>query len=380
MCIRARVRQTTPDYAEHRLSTSADAADGCLRYDVIVSDTKIAVAEPDAGTPPTRSQRLLVATACTLIAAAFIIWRHTVQPTAFDIDHLWHAARAALQGREPYDVVGPGREYEWAWPLLYPMTAVVLAIPVALLPDAVASTLLTSLSIGLLAYLLTREGYGRLPILVSACMMDAARAGQNSPLLTAAMLSPSLFWLTAAKPNIGLVMCAATESKRALIIALAGGVFLVAISFLLNPDWVVQWRTSLQTTWHMRTPVLSFGGPLLLLALLRWRRPEARFLVAFACVPHSQALYDLLPLGLTARTFRESLTFSCLSVVAVVLYAQYTQNDPTRAATILNLTMYLPCLIAVLLRHNEGAPPAWLSVLLEWRDRRRLRASPIAQH
>lgn len=319
---------------------------------------------------PTRGQRLLVALGVAIVSAVFIVWYHAMHPGGFDLDHLWYAARVTLEGREPYDAIGQGREFEWQWPLLYPMTAVVLAIPFALIPPVVASTLFSAVSIGALAYLLTRDGYQRLPILLSACMMDAARAGQNSPLLTAAMLSPALFWVAAAKPNMGLVMCAATASRKALVVAIGGGVVLLALAFALNPDWLQHWRQSLRTTWHMRTPVLSFGGPLLLLALTRWRRSEARFLVASACVPHSLALYDLLPLGLTARTFRESLAFTVLSLFALLLYDRYTLNDPSRAATILNLTMYLPCLAAVMLRPNDGAPPAWLAILGDLRRRR----------
>lgn len=37
-----------------------------------------------------------------------------------DFAQLWAAARGFLQGVNPYEVVGPGRPFEWDFPLLYP--------------------------------------------------------------------------------------------------------------------------------------------------------------------------------------------------------------------------------------------------------------------
>ena len=55
----------------------------------------------------------------------------------------------------------------------------------------------------------------------------------------------------------------------------------------------------------------------MLLAILRWRRPEARLLIALACVPQSMLLYETVPLFLVPRTFRESALLVALSYVAL---------------------------------------------------------------
>jgi hypothetical protein len=57
----------------------------------------------------------------------------------------------------------------------------------------------------------------------------------------------------------------------------------------------------------------------LLIALLRWRRPEARVLAALACVPQTMRFIDQLPLLAVAQSFRQSLLVSLLSYVPLFL-------------------------------------------------------------
>jgi len=58
------------------------------------------------------------------------------------------------------------------------------------------------------------------------------------------------------------------------------------------------------------------GGALLLLALLRWRRPEARMLAALALVPHTTMVYEMLPLFLIPRTMRQMAALTLVTQVA----------------------------------------------------------------
>ncbi len=335
--------------------------------------------------PPSRHKRVAAALGVALLTALYVWWfgytTHQLAAGGSDFDQLWAAARAFVAGREPYDAVGPGREYSWAWPLLYPMPAVLTITPFTILPVVAARVLFSALSAGALAFALSRDGFHRFPILASAAMMDAARGGQLAPLLTAALLLPSIFWLIALKPNLGAAFGAATSSRRALLVAAAGSALLLTASFLTNPDWLGRWLAALPAAKHLRIPVATMGGPLLLLALTRWRRLDARILLACACVPHTPVVYDVVPLGLVARTFRESLAFALLTFVALFAQDYFVTGSPpaesaTLAARILNLTVYLPCLVAVLLRPNEGVPPAWLTYLSSWRAavRQRVRA------
>jgi hypothetical protein len=52
---------------------------------------------------------------------------------------------------------------------------------------------------------------------------------------------------------------------------------------------------------------MMLGGPIVLLALFRWRRPEARLLAGLVCVPQTFSSYDSLIVFLAADTRRDAL-------------------------------------------------------------------------
>jgi hypothetical protein len=113
-------------------------------------------------------------------------------------------------------------------------------------------------------------------------------------------------------------------------------------------------------------PVTALGGPLLLLAALRWRRWDARLLLAMAIVPQTPAIYTVLPIGLLSLTRMQALLF-CLST-HLAFAAQFwfvpraAPNTHAEVATVcLNAFVYLPWLVAVLRRPNEGTMPEWLN-------------------
>lgn len=337
-------------------------------------------AQPDADRPsgddpsPSTGSRVALALLVGLLAGA-LSW-HTAQTTGeqslggSDFDQLWFGARAVLHGRDPYALIGPGREFDWPWPLLYPMPALLAAMPFTVLPLLVSRLAFAFVSAAILTFALTPRGYALLPLLASAAMVDAVRAGQLAPLFAAALLLPSLFWIASVKPNIGLALGLASESMRGLVIAALGGALLLVVSFALQPTWLRSWLgvVSASGAGHLRVPLLSTGGPFLLAALLRWRRFDARVLLAFACVPHTPVVYDLVPLGLIARTRAESLAFALLTYVALFAEQQWVtalapDAGARTGAMILNLVVYLPLLAMVLSRPNEGSPPAWMKLV-----------------
>jgi hypothetical protein len=67
--------------------------------------------------------------------------------------------------------------------------------------------------------------------------------------------------------------------------------------------------------------VFQAGGFVALLGLFRWRRPEARLLVALACVPQTMLLYEALPPFLIPRTIGEVVVLLVASVSAQVVSA-----------------------------------------------------------
>jgi hypothetical protein len=197
------------------------------------------------------------------------------------------------------------------FPLFYPISAVVLALPLGFLPLELARIAWAGVG-GALLFLAARR-YGRaLPTaLLSAGTVSALIQGQWSPYLTAAIAWPLLAGIWAAKPTLGLALFVVAPSRAALL----GGAVLTATGFLLVPTWPRDWLRALEASEHVPL-ILRPGGFLLLLAVFRWRQPEARLLTVLACVPQTTALYETVPLFLIPRTRWEGYGLACLSYVA----------------------------------------------------------------
>lgn len=320
--------------------------------------------------PPTRRARLLTALAVAAVVTVLTAWRVRVVPTDVrDVGLVLFGARSVLHGVDPYAFVGPGRVYDWPWALYYPLPGFLPFLPLALLPDTVARVCFVGGSALLLAYAVTREGWSRLPLFLSASYFVAAVWGQWSPLVTAALFLPMLGWVVVCKPNLGAALVVSAPSTRRQIAPLASAAALVAISFVIQPSWFGEWRRVVGASPHLTAPVLHAGGFLVLAALLRWRRPEARLLVALACVPQSTLLYEALPLFVVPTTLAESLALTICSWAAAIgvealgPYATFEAKTATTGALMVPL-LYLPCLVMVLRRPNDGETPRWLERLV----------------
>jgi hypothetical protein len=193
---------------------------------------------------------------------------------------------------------------------------------------------------------------------LSAAVADALRAGQLSVLVTGAVLLSPLAFAFVLKPPFGLALLAASPRRRAVLIAAVAGSLLTVAAFVAQPHWLSSWFMALHGASHVRVPLLTLGGPLILLALLRWRRLDARVLLACACVPHTPVVYDVVPLGLLVRTTRDGIGFAVITYAAMLaqdtLIAGLQPADAaTRAARLLNLIVYLPAVALVLFRPNQ---------------------------
>ena len=152
-------------------------------------------------------KRIAVAIAVGAVAGLLLLREYSINPANHsDFGMTWFGAVALRHGANPYLLIGPGRVFPSEWNLTYPATAMVVAMPLSFLPEKWASLLFISLSSAVLAYLLTNRGWYRLPVFLSAGFIAAARAGQWSPLMTAAWLTPFLGWAIAAKPNTGTAL------------------------------------------------------------------------------------------------------------------------------------------------------------------------------
>jgi hypothetical protein len=271
-----------------------------------------------------------------------------------DFGPAWFGANVLLNGQDPYPLIGPGRWYGLAFYMAYPATTMVSVIPLSFLPERAATLLFVGLSAALLAYGIASTGWFRWPIFLTGAFIDSALAAQWSPLLTAMLCIPALACLVAVKPPFVLPLVAFATSKRTILLAVGGGIVLTAISFVLRPTWVGEWRASL-TNWSVTFPIRHVGGFLVLLALLKWRRPEARLLVGMSLMPQTFFWYDTLPLFLIPGSLRESMVLAFTSSLAFALQigmVQVMTMTGRLGGALIIFSTYLPCLWMVLRRPN----------------------------
>jgi hypothetical protein len=185
---------------------------------------------------------------------------------------------------------------------------------------------------------------------------------QWSPLLTAAALLPWAGFAFAAKPTLGAALFVAFPSRRALVSALT----VVFASIVVFPSWPVLWIQTLHAASHMSAPVthLWAGGPLILLSLIKWRRPEARLIAALACMPQTTLIYEAVPLFLVVDRWYEGLALAILTFVAGLWAPPLTtafNMSVWATGNVMVVSLYLPCVLFVLTRPNQHA--SWDSIV-----------------
>jgi hypothetical protein len=271
---------------------------------------------------------------------------------AGDFTVSWLAARALLAGVSPYQVIQPIGEYPFNAPFYYPLTAALAAFPFAWLPGVLAGGAFFGVGAGLLAYAILREGCDPLPIFLSAPFLVAVALAQWSPLLLAAYyLSPSLSWLLACKPNLGIPLFFASPSWRRLIPILLFGLASLAV----RPTWLFEWQNVFTQPSFHRSPLFVLPwGALLLVSAIRWRRPEGRLLFLMAMFPQSLWFTDQLVLWAIPRTRASSWALTAGSWLAYFLWRMEAGGMPPISGAdnpgrYIVLLMYLPALLMVLL-------------------------------
>ena len=276
---------------------------------------------------------------------------------ARDFSWPWRAARALLQGHDPYQVVSATGDYPFNVGLFYPLPAAVLALPVAPFLPAIAGAIFVAVSAGLLGWAVSGEGWRRMSLFLSAPFCMAALLGQWSILLTAAALLPTLQFVCVAKPTIGFATWLHRPSWRGVF----GGIALCVVALAFQPDWPLRWLESVRNAISYRAPALSLTGCFLLLGFLRWRRREGRVFLGMSLVPQLPVFYDQLPLWLVPSTAWRSLLLTALSWVAWFMWFP-SRALPTQFAVarpLVLLLIYAPALVMLLLlpaREDQPAP------------------------
>ncbi len=309
--------------------------------------------------------RVTLALAVGLVCWVFLVLKARADgPGAWVSDFTihWLAADAFRHGYSPYRVINAwSNQYSFNVGYVYWLPTAVILSPFAWLPMQVAMRLFSALSAAVFTYAITRDGWWRLPFLASLPFVWCVAAGQTVPLVTAAIFLPALGWLAPIKYTTAAAGAAFNLSRVYVFSAAA----VVVVSVILWPSWPREWWVDLHEgvgppNWHI--PIRVAGGVVLLAALTKWRRPEARFLAVMACVPQTMLYYDQLPLLVVARTYRQALALSVASWVAPIVFVSLHPGGPFPRTTLFAYTApvivwcyYIPCLVLILFRPNKSA-------------------------
>jgi hypothetical protein len=284
--------------------------------------------------------RLLVAAAIGLASGTFcwFLLLHFQQGAA-DFGWALRAAQYLLAGKNPYDT-----------PLeQYPLTAGVFALPFTWLRPEIAAGSFYGISSALLAFLLARQGYHRLLVFLAYPYWAGLLAAQWAPLILASAFLPLLLPATMVKPQVGLPIALTHLSRRGLLAC----AFLLLLTLLVMPRWPWLWLGQLQHYQHF-VPLLVLPGPLLALALLRYRQRDAWVLFLSALMPQ-RWFFDSFILWLIPKTPRELLWTAFFSWGAGIwrwYHPPYSFSEVGRWTV---LFLYLPMLAVLLRRSVEGA-------------------------
>ena len=249
-------------------------------------------------------------------------------------------AQSLAHHRPPYsDRIGFDSIY-------YPLTAALFALPFAALPAKLAAGLFAGISAGILTFAVMRNGWNRLLILLSCPFWTAVITVQWTPLLMAAATLPWLFPIIIAKPNLGLPVALRRASQPGFWVGAGIAILLALVSVGWAPAWPAIWWHSM-AGFQSFVPVATIAGCLLLLALIRYKDTDSRFLLLMGCIPQ-RYFYDALLLWLIPATTLELL------VTTVASWGAWAFIPPTKTihqvALLSVIFNYLPMLAVVLSR------------------------------
>jgi hypothetical protein len=339
---------------------------------------ELASGESDARPLPSRRLRAWLALGAALLSGLRALLWISGEAKARDFDQVWFAARMLLAGRNPYAEIGPGLHFDWPAPLYYPLTAAVAVVPLATIGRSLAAVLFAAIASGAFVWAATRRTIGPAVVITSASAALAAETVQWSPLLGAAYGIPWLGVLLCAKPTIGLAIWLARPTR----VAVVGAVVLAGLALAVIPTWPADWLEALRHT-SLATaggtpyfaPIKSAGGAFALLALLRWRRPEARLVLALACVPQTPLLYETVPLFLVPYSITEGGVLWLGSWLAALWLSSAGPfgSDFARfrvSVDAIGWCLYFPAVVMLLRRPNVGPAPERLERVIRRFSRR----------
>jgi|SRR5579872_531468 len=280
-------------------------------------------------------RRIAISSLIGVAAGAFCFFlMRRLHQGAGDFGWTIHLAQRWLARQNPYDT-----PYEQ-----YPFTAGLFGFPFAWAPREIAAGIFFGISSGLMAFGLAREGYHRLLVFLAYPYWIALLYVQWAPLVLAGAFLPLLLPTTMAKPQVGLPIFLTRLSKRGFWAC----VVVWIASLAAFPRWPMLWLGQLHNYEHF-IALLVLPGPIILLALLRYRDRDAILLLLTACMPQ-RWFFDALILWLIPKTRREIIITVFLSWCAGVWRYYLPPHSFTEVGRLVVIFIYLPMLAIVLLR------------------------------
>jgi hypothetical protein len=215
-------------------------------------------------------------------------------------------------------------------------------------PPEVAAGVFYGISSFLLALGLTRENYGRLRIFLAYPYWAGLLTAQWSALIAASAFFPLLLPVTLMKPQVGLPVFLTRLSRRGLFACVLVGL----LSLALLPQWPLLWLRQTRYYDHF-IPLIVFPGPLLLLALLRYRHRDA-WLLLFAAIMPQRWFFDSFTLWLIPKSRREILLTAFVSWGAGIWRWFHQPANFAEVGRSAVIFLYLPMLAVVLFRSAEA--------------------------
>ena len=302
---------------------------------------------------------ILVGCALGVATYAMLVARPTIQGA--DFTYPWLAARAVLHRQNPYAI--PTTALPFGGGFLYPWPAILLGLPFAWMDVRIAGAVMVGLTMGLAAFVVSREHRWRLLMFVSGPAFMIASSVQWGGLVMAAAFVPALGGISAATKPSTLAALAYQRRWSDVIRACVVGLSILALSMAIAPHWATDWirRARASPVGHQYVaPLFSWTGAPILLALTRWRRREARLLVCLAVLPQTTFLYDQFLVFLVPETRLEMLAAVTVSLF-VLAAPYYIDFDRTNTVTLIrsylpliNVGLYWPALVMILRRRNEA--------------------------
>jgi hypothetical protein len=296
-----------------------------MRQDV---DRKVSIAE-----------RTLVSTLIGIVSGFFSFWlMRRTHLGAGDFTWAIHMAQRLVARQNPYDEV-------WQ---IYPLTAAFFGLPFVRVPPEIAAGIFYGFSSGVLALGLTREGYHRLLIFLAYPYWIGMLYVQWSPLIAASAFFPFLLPATMAKPQVGIPVFVSRFSLRGLWACIC----VAAASLVVFPRWPLFWFSEIGKYQHFYA-ILVLPGPLILLALLRYRDPDAILLLLTACMPQ-RWFFDTFTLWLIPRSRREILIATFFSWCAGIWRWYHFPHSMSEVGRWVVIFTYIPMLTILLFRQRAS--------------------------